>query len=338
MISFFIFKYQVFLFTISKAEKVKMYHNSICVVFVLMCCYWKVISSVCPPVNEIAPYCTCDGSDFLCETANKPNEPWDIVTYFDKVSTLIPEDTVYEKFLLGLTDFKEIPAGAFKKMKFINITIRLNDKLEVIHPDAFDATLETTTKLFIDANVALTNERLGDPSYDIFNVIRKFKKLENLVIYDTPIQSLPDNAFGSLPNLVYRRFRFSDEPAAMHKIGSKPFAGLPNLQILMLEAISSTAEIAKDAFESVAKDVDVYFGDFNLSKLLEKMFKPLLENARQVEIDLPLENEGMDCNEESAWICKDVPKYQSVLKGFVCRKDSEFNDIFDYCEKVVNQI
>jgi len=315
-----------------------MYAYSILALFLTVTCYFKVTSSVCPPVNEIAPYCTCDESDFLCESQNKPNEPWDIVTYFDKVSTLIPEDTVYERFHLGFTDLKEIPAGAFKKIKFINITIYLNDKLEVIHPDAFGETLETTTKISIDVNYALTNEGLGDPSYDLFSVIRKFKNLEKLYITSNKIQSLPDSAFGSLPNLWNIMFSFSDDPAAVNKIGSKPFAGLPKLEILRLDSASSLSppiEISEDAFQGLAKDVEVDFHIFKLVKFPEKTFRPLLDTASKVDIS-PYASE-VDCGEESAWICKDMPKYRDKIRGFTCLSGSEFKDIFDYCEKTFNK-
>jgi len=257
--------------------------------------------------------------------------------FFDKVSTLIPEDTVYDSFHLHDTTLKEIPAGAFKKIKFQNITMYDNNKLEYIHPDAFGATLKTLTALYIEGNEGLTNEGLSDPAYNLFNVLNQFKNLEYLVIDANPIQSLPDNAFGTLPSLTYLRFDFSEATDInLKKIGSKPFSGLPKLQTLLLDFSDILLEnIAKDAFEGIGKDAHVILGGFKFTTLPEEVFKPLLKNAKKVTTEY--KTDRVSCNEDSDWICNGMAEYRDRMEHFVCPEGSEFKDIFEYCEKAARK-
>jgi len=310
--------------------------SNIVVIFLVACCALKEVSSFCPAEAELGPYCYCEGLYFTCD-AKYDMKPWDIVGFFDKVSTLIPEDTVYDRFRLQSTTLKEIPAGAFKKIKFRNITMDFNNNLEYIHPDAFGATLETTTILSVDNNEILSNEGLSNPAYNLFNVLNKFKNLEYLYIYDNPIQSLPDNAFVSLPNLVELLLAVSGEKGIGKKIGSKPFVGLPKLQYLRLVFSDiSLDDIAEDAFEGIGKDSHVSLESMKFNRLPEKIFKPLLDNARKVEIS-PYEENQIECNEESDWICKGMAEYRNRIEGFACPKGSEFNNIIEYCDKVNNK-
>jgi len=299
----------------------------------VVCCYLQEVFTFCPSQDELAPHCKCRDLILYCDV----EEEADVIGYFDRISALIPEETVYDRFRLSNPTWKEIPAGTFKKLKFRNMTLSHNHELEYIHPDAFGATLETTTMLEFKMNGKLTNEGLSDPAFSLFNVVNKFQNLEALDIYYNPIPTLPDNAFGSLPNLRYLFFELTRN-GAKKTFGSKPFAGLPQLETLMLYLSDiSQEEIAEDAFEGIAKDAFVKFYSFNFTTLSEKIFKPLLDGVKHVKIRLPPDNDGMNCNENSAWICKDVPKYKGVLEGFGCPKDSGFSDIFDYCEKVVNK-
>jgi len=307
-------------------------------ILLLLCLYLKEAISFCPAETELEPYCHCDDLDFICN-AKHEMQPWDIVGFFDKVSTLIPEDTVYDSFNLEATTLKEIPAGAFKKIKFRNITLYLNDELEYIHPNVFGSTLETLTILHIEGNHGLTNEGLSDPTYNLFNFLNQLRNLEDLHIYDNPIQSLPDNAFGTLPSLTNLLFDLAATNITLKKLGSRLFSGLPKLQTLQLHFSDILLEnIAKDAFEGIGKDAHVFLKDFKLTTLPEKIFKPLLDNARRVSIQYPENgNDGIACNEEFDWICKDMAEYQNRIEGFVCLKGSEFNDIFEYCEKVASK-
>jgi len=195
---------------------------------------FKEAVSSCPPESELAPYCHCFGLIFFCQPEEDDMDTWDVAKYFDKVSKFIPDDIVYDHFEIQDMNVDEFPAEAFKKMKARNITIFANNKLKYIHPDAFAATFEATTILSINHNEGLTNENLPDPIYDIFNVVRQFKNLENLEIYSNPIRTLPNNAFGSLPSLVVLRLSLSGAIGNLKKIGSKPFSGLPKLQSLEL--------------------------------------------------------------------------------------------------------
>jgi len=292
-----------------------------------------LIVTNCPPEDDLRPFCMCNYQGFLCIQSGDETDPWDIKDYFERLSPLIAEDTVFPQLKLRNTELKEIPAGTFQNFKFRNISILFNKYLDFIHPDAFGATHETTTELILSSNPRLTNDGSGHNEHDVFDVVNKFKRLQNLYLFDDSIASFPDEAFGKHPELEDLILSYDDEsPANLRSIGKRVFSGLPKLVDLRLAYANISPEIIHDkAFDGIGGNVEINLKGNPISRLPKKKFKTLLDNARKVFVGGP--QATMECDEESAWICKDVPKYKEVLEGFRCRYDSEFEDIFEYCEK-----
>jgi len=280
--------------------------------------YFGLVFAKCPPESEIQPYCYCDDTELFlgCRHPDDDNETWDIKAYFDKLGKLIPEDTIFEGLHISYTQLKEIPAGAVKTIKARNISIHLNDKLEFIHPDSFEATLEITTILAVTQNELLTNQGPGHTPYDVFNFVNKFKNLEELFMESNKITVFPENALGPLNNLVYFKFGYdSNHGDILKRMESKIFSQLPKLQSLVLSYADIMLEkLAPDTFEGMAPGAQVDLRANHLWELPKTVFKVLLDNAKTIYFD---GGNYFGCSETSSWICEDLPKYQNKLDGFL---------------------
>jgi len=302
-----------------------------CAFLAISFCLVGLSCAICPREENLKPFCECNELGFACVQSGSNTKPWEIKEYFEKLSSLIPEDIVYEQLRLEKTNLKEIPAGTFDKFKFSNFSIIFNPKLEFVHPDAFGASYETAMEMGLSSNPLLTNDGSDHTVYDAFNVLNKFKRLQYLYFFDNSITSLPDNAFGTHPELQTLILSYEEFAANLKTIGKRVFSGLPNLVDLRLASANISLEKIDDgAFEGMGENVEMYFVGNPIERLPEKIFKPVLDNVRKLYVG----GHGveMNCDDVSAWICADVLKYKNVLEGFLCRPESGFKDIFEYCE------
>jgi len=89
--------------------------------FTVIVSFFLGVFAFCPPENELLPLCYCDEPHLICGKTFSAPEEFDIKGYFDRISTLVPEDTVFDWIRLHNIQHKEIPAETFKTIKFRNI-------------------------------------------------------------------------------------------------------------------------------------------------------------------------------------------------------------------------
>jgi len=285
-------------------------------------------AEVCPPAEKLSP-CQCDESKKTISCIGVRGR-FDIKDVFDRVGPLIPDTTVFKELeIRECSSLLEIPENAIQTLKFISIDISMNQNLQSIHLNAFNATYSVTT------NLSLWNNYIAnDPphEHDIYNFFNKFKKIQSIWIPSNSLSTVSDNAFDLLPNLESLYLGNN----GIKSIGSKAFSKLPNLKKLYLsfDSISNNG-IAFDAFESASKSLDVDLTYNSYEFLDESSFKTLLDNAYHVSVGgRSCSRNGcsyrrLTCDSHADWICKDVDKYQNKLGGFLCV--GNYENIWEYC-------
>jgi len=187
---------------------------------------------MCPPENTLKPFCEYDELGFACVQCESSTEHWNIKEYFSKTSLIIPEGIAYQQLRLEKTSLKEIPAGTFEKFKVSNFSIIFNQKLEFVHSDAFGASYETAMEMGLSSYPLLRNDGSDHTELNGFNVMSKFKRLQNLYFFDNSIISLPDNAFGSHTELRTLLLSYEEYPADFpNSLERKCSLGYQNLRI-----------------------------------------------------------------------------------------------------------
>jgi len=288
-------------------------------------------ADVCPPAEKLSP-CSCDESQQTISCISVRGR-FDIKEVFDRVEPLIPDTTIFNKLeIRECSSLLEIPENAIRTLKFISIDISMNQNLQSIHLNAFNATYSVTT------NLSLWNNYISNDSpheRDIYNFFNKFKNIQSIWIPSNLLTSVPDNAFDLLPKLN-DLYLGSNQ---IKSIGRKAFSKLPNMKKLYLssDSISNTA-IAADAFESVSQSlvVDLTYNSYQF--LDESSFKPLLDNVNSVAVGghscsrTGCSYRRLTCDSRANWICKEVDKYKNKLSGFLCT--GKYDNIWEYCESI----
>jgi len=160
------------------------------------------------------------------------------------------------------------PNSEINSLPVPNISL-CNENVQHLHPDAFEATLETTTILAIRSNVMLTNEGPGHTLCDVFNFGNKFKNQEELFLRNNRITLFPENALGPINNLVYFSFGDDSNTEVFQRMESKVFSKLPKLQSLDISGPFLTSEkLAPDTFEGIARDIHVNLRGNRMTQLV----------------------------------------------------------------------
>jgi len=288
-------------------------------------------AEICPPADKLSP-CSCDENKKTI-TCKSVRGRFDIKGVFDRVGPLIPDTIIFDNLeIFDCSSLLEIPENAIQTLKFVSIDISMNENLEYIHPNAFNATYSVTTNLSIWNNY-ISND--SPQEHDIYNFLNKFKKIESIWIPGNQLSTVPENAFDSLPKL-YDLYLGSNQ---IKSIGSKAFSKLSNMKKLYLsvDSISNNA-IAVDAFESVSKSLNVDLTFNNYQFLDESSFKTLLDNVKYVSVGGSACGMSgcsyirLTCDSRANWICKDMDKYQNKLGGFLC--DTKYDNIWEYCKSI----
>jgi hypothetical protein len=287
------------------------------------------LGQVCPPALDMAP-CLCF-EDTVSIKCNDLPFPFDIKSVFDRVGPLIDDSVVFNSLEISNTIITELPAGTVESLKFRSISIWYNKELVSISPDAFNASTEVTTELYLGSNYLLSNST--NQSRDLFAFVRQFKQLENIRI-GTQLTAIPDDAFGPLEKLT--KINFASNPIS--SIGSRAFSQLSSLSTVEMDFNDISAEgVAVDAFEGFTPNATIDLEDNREMKYLpENSFKILLDTAKTVSVGGAHCNRNgctflyLDCDERANWLCQDVEKYQAKLSGFRC-SGPDYEYVWDYC-------
>jgi len=287
------------------------------------------LAEVCPPADKLSP-CSCDENKRTI-TCSGVRGRFDIKAVFDRVEPLIPDSTVFDKLeIISCSSLLEIPENAIQTLKFVAIDLTMNENLEYIHPNAFNATYAVTKSLNF-WNDFISND--SPHERDIYDLFNKFKNVESIWVPNNQLTSVPEDAFESLPYLFDLYLGNNN----IKSIGNYAFAKLPNLNKLYMSfnQISSNG-ISEYAFKSVDNSLVVDLTSNNIQYLEESSFKTLIESALSVSVGGTYCSMSgctyahLICDSRADWICKDVQKYQNKLKGFLCYQN--FDNIWDYCK------
>jgi hypothetical protein len=289
-------------------------------------------AQVCPPPAELTP-CTCDEAKLLISCRDIPGR-FDIKAVFDRATPFINQSIVFEELEIWDTSLFEIPAHAIPALKFRNIQIDSNRGLDYISPLAFNATYEITEDLSLWHNALLN---AAPYERDIFEFFNKFTKVSRIWLPSSGISSIPSHAFTFNPNLKQLYFGSN----AITTIGDYAFASLPNLEKLwMSHNLLSYEGLSPNSFQFIGESVEVNFSyNTQIDYLDEAIFKPLLDNAAQIEIGGSSCGPNgctyryLTCDARADWICPNIDKYRNKLFGFRCIGGSPAN-VWEYCENL----
>jgi hypothetical protein len=195
--------------------------------------------------SELLNPCVCNSEGISCGG----NKPLNLKRILRRYSAAINNDEKhFKEFILFNTAINEIPENIFGDLTFE--TIYLNNALNLsrIHTNAFTST-SPTIETFYSIDTPLTH---SVPNYDIFTALSSMKNLVKIIIVESKITEIPDNAFLPLNGMQTKLTELTIINSLIKRIGKNAFQYWPNLTTLNL-GVNKIDYISGKAFNFLKK-------------------------------------------------------------------------------------
>ena len=210
----------------------------------------KELLAKCPS-REYSWCLQIDGYDSIILDGNKFGEVKNVFTQISRLMDMTTDGKRFDQFLLfNNQEIRKLEANTFGDMTFNKIVIKNCTKLIRIDPDAFNGTQNLITKVHIDL-ISITGPKNIE---DFFEALNNLKKLEELLLYNHNIITIP--AFAFRQPLLYRL----ELDGPLDIINNNAFFDLDGLKILKLS--NYVKHIPKHSFDfktATNKTLDIYF-------------------------------------------------------------------------------
>lgn len=219
------------------------------------------------PSREYSWCLQIDGYDSIILDGNKFGEIKQVFGHISHLMSLTPDGKNFDQFLLFNNQaVLKLEANTFHDITFNKIVIKNCTKLIRIDPNAFNGTQNLITKVHIDL-ISISGPKNID---DFFEALNGLKKLEELLLFNHNIITIPPFAFRQ--PLLHRL----ELDGPLDNIASNAFFHLDGLKILKISG--SVKHIPAHAFDfktATNKTLDIYL-DIKFNTIESGIFTHIL--------------------------------------------------------------
>lgn len=188
-------------------------------------------------------------------------------------------------------------------------------------------------------------------SEEFFRQVRKFSRLETLILSHNHLDGLPDQAFGQelMPNLSYIDLQGN----RIKEVGARSFYSLPAIQritldnnlikrvtnetfvfreerskllLIFMRNNNLTAESFEPfSFSNTDKTIFLYLNGNQISHLKEEIFKPMFDVKN--DLFIALWSNPFTCDCRSRWLLQEKSYYRKRIHGVKCPNKKEIWDM-----------
>lgn len=274
-----------------------------------------------------------------------------IFIYLNSALDDLKGDKHFKRFYLNNTAITQLEENIFHEITFEEIRIDGATELKHIHSNAFTTT-NLITKTFHTSYSPIENSL---PNYDLFHALSLMLNLESIVLDNTNIKEIPENAFKSLNGPQNKLWAVYVRYGILEKLGDYAFSDLNNLKQIALDGnelsyipqnafffnkkSNETLEIWLNANQLNSSSIE--FGTFlsiygrpvtlnlyenpKITYLEEKIFRIFFEYNPENKIRFKAIK--FDCNDcRSSWIKDYYNKFINRIDSLLCSNDKKFMD------------